>query len=219
MEEKDVLEKENTEETLDSKETASNEEAKETKVEEKTVEENKETLNSDKEKKHNDNKKDKKNHYEVKIEKLEAEIKELKEKNKKDSEDYLAARADLDNIRKRLFEQSVNDKMYASQGLIESLIGPVDMLSKIVQFESPNPEVNNYVIGFKMIVDQLNQILEKDGVKLIKAQGEKFDAKFMQAMSTEKREGIEAGIVLEVLQNGYMYKDKMIKPAMVKVSE
>lgn len=211
-------------ETLDKEEvvneTASESKASETSnKEQKESTESNESLDKKEEKNHNENKKDKKNHYEVKIEKLEAEIKALKEKNKKDSEDYLAARADLDNLRKRLFEQTAQDKMYASQGLVESLIGPVDMLSKIVQFESPNPEVNNYVIGFKMIVDQLNQILEKDGVKVIKAKGEKFDSKFMQAMSTEKAEGVEAGIVLEVLQNGYMYKDKMIKPAMVKVSE
>ncbi len=211
-------------ETLDKEEVASetaseSKDCKSSQKEQNESTESNESLDKKDEKTHSESKKEKKNHYEVKIEKLEAEIRELKEKNKKDSEEYLKARADLDNIRKRLFEQSASDKMYASQGLVESLIGPVDMLTKIVQFESPNPEVNNYVIGFKMIVDQLNQILEKDGVKVIKAKGEKFDSKFMQAMSTEKAEGVEAGIVLEVLQNGYMYKDKMIKPAMVKVSE
>ena len=195
------------------------ENASEEKTEEVKEETSKETKEQSEEKPQTESKKEKKNKYEVKIEKLEAEIRELKEKNKKESEEYLKARADLENIRKRLFEQSVSDKMYASQGLIESLISPVDMLAKIVSFESTNPEVNNYVMGFKMIVDQINQILEKDGVKQIKALGEKFDSKFMQAMSTEKREGVEAGIVLEVLQNGYMYKDRMIKPAMVKVSE
>lgn len=214
--EKETLEKDLEVESSGPETSEKHEETK--KNEETTKKESNESLESNEEK-HNEHKKEKKNHYEVKIEKLEAEIKTLKEKNKKDSEEYLAARADLDNLRKRLYEQTQTEKLYASQGLVESLIGPVDMLSKIVQFESPNPEVNNYVIGFKMIVDQLNQILEKDGVKSIKALGEKFDSKYMQAMSTEKREGVESGIVLEVLQNGYMYKEKMIKPAMVKVSE
>lgn len=214
--EKETLEKDLEVESSGPETSEKQEETKEN--EETTKKESNESLESNEEK-HNEHKKEKKNHYEVKIEKLEAEIKALKEKNKKDSEEYLAARADLDNLRKRLYEQTQAEKLYASQGLVESLIGPVDMLSKIVQFESPNPEVNNYVIGFKMIVDQLNQILEKDGVKSIKALGEKFDSKYMQAMSTEKREGVESGIVLEVLQNGYMYKEKMIKPAMVKVSE
>lgn len=164
-------------------------------------------------------KKAKKSHQEVEIEKLKAEIASLKEKNKNDAEEYLKARADLENIRKRLVEQSVNDRMYASFGLVESLIQPMDMLFKIVDYKSENPEVNNYVLGFKMITDQVKQALEKDGVKEIKALGEKFDPNFMQAMSTEKKEGTEPGIVLEVLQNGYMYKDKMLRPAMVKVSE
>ena len=62
-------------------------------------------------------------------------------------------------------------------------------------------------------------ILEKDGLKEIKALNEKFDPNFHQAMSKEKRDGIEPGIVIEVIQTGYMYKDRLLRPAMVKVSE
>ena len=186
--------------------------------EEKNEKLSNEDKNDTKPEKKND-KKAKKNHYEVEIEKLQAEIQSLKDKNKKDAEEYLKARADLENIRKRLFEQSQSDRMYASFNLVGDLIQPIDMLLKIVDYKSDNAEVNNYVFGFKMISDQLKQILEKDGLKEIKALNEKFDPNFMQAMSTEKKEGVEAGIVIEVLQNGYMYKEKMLRPAMVKVSE
>ena len=49
--------------------------------------------------------------------------------------------------------------------------------------------------------------------------GKEFDANFHQAVLTEPREGVESGIVIEVLQKGYMYKDKVLRPSMVKVSE
>ena len=170
---------------------------------ESVKDENAETLN-EKTKSDKKEKKTKKDSKEVEIEQLKAEVAKLNDKIKTDSEAYLAARADLENIRKRLIEQSALDRKYASQNLVGDLIQPIDMLLKIVDYKSDNPEVNNYVYGFKMLTDQLQQILEKDGLKQIKALGEKFDPNFMQAMSTEKKEDIESGIVIEVLQNGYI---------------
>lgn len=165
-------------------------------------------------------KKAKKSAQEVEIEKLKAKIKELEDKQKAESESYLAARADLDNIRKRLFEQSKEDRKYASQNLVSDLVAPVDMLIKVINgTQNPTPEVQNFLFGFKMISEQLLQALQNDGLKEIKALGEEFDSKYMQAMSKEKREGVEPNKVIEVLQTGYMYKDHLLRPAMVKVSE
>ncbi len=165
-------------------------------------------------------KKIKKSAQEVEIEKLKAKIKELEDKQRADSESYLAARADLDNIRKRLFEQSKEDRKYASQNLVSDLISPVDMLVKVINgTQNPTPEVQNFLFGFKMISEQLLQALQNDGLKEIKALGEEFDSKYMQAMSKEKKDGVEPNKVIEVLQTGYMYKDHLLRPAMVKVSE
>lgn len=210
---------ENTEEvvkdeTLESAEEVKTEEAE--KVEAK--EESNKTEETHKSKK--EEKKIKKSAQEVEIEKLKAKIKELEDKQRADSESYLAARADLDNIRKRLFEQSKEDRKYASQGLVSDLIAPVDMLVKVINgTQNPTPEVQNFLFGFKMISEQLLQALQNDGLKEIKALGEEFDSKYMQAMSKEKKDGVEPNKVIEVLQTGYMYKDHLLRPAMVKVSE
>lgn len=210
---------ENTEEVVKDETVESTEE---TKVEETekvgAKEESKETQETHKSKK--EEKKIKKSAQEVEIEKLKAKIKELEDKQRADSESYLAARADLDNIRKRLFEQSKEDRKYASQGLVSDLISPVDMLVKVINgTQNPTPEVQNFLFGFKMISEQLLQALQNDGLKEIKALGEEFDSKYMQAMSKEKKDGVEPNKVIEVLQTGYMYKDHLLRPAMVKVSE
>lgn len=210
---------ENTEEVVKDETKESTEE---TKVEEtETVETKEESLKTeDSHKSKKEEKKIKKSAQEVEIEKLKAKIKELEDKQRADSESYLAARADLDNIRKRLFEQSKEDRKYASQGLVSDLISPVDMLVKVINgTQNPTPEVQNFLFGFKMISEQLLQALQNDGLKEIKALGEEFDSKYMQAMSKEKKEGVEPNKVIEVLQTGYMYKDHLLRPAMVKVSE
>ncbi len=189
---------------------------KETVKEEVSNKKSETTVNEEKTSKE---KKTKKNKFEVENEKLKAEIESLKKKNKEEGEEYLKARAELDNIRKRLVEEANQTKKFACQNLVGEIITPLDMLFKIVDFKSDNQEVNNYVLGFKMITDQIKSILEKDGLKEIKALNEKFDPNFHQAMSKEKRDGVEPGIVIEVLQQGYMYKDRLLRPAMVKVSE
>ena len=68
-------------------------------------------------------------------------------------------------------------------------------------------------------VNLLACTLEKFGVKAIDGANKLFDPTYHQAVMTEEREGVEPGMVLEVLQKGYLLKDKVIRPAMVKVSE
>ena len=70
-----------------------------------------------------------------------------------------------------------------------------------------------------MIYSHLVELLHKFEVEEIDCLNKEFDPNFAQALMTVKAEGVEPGIVVEVLQKGYMLKDKMIRPALVKVSE
>ena len=70
-----------------------------------------------------------------------------------------------------------------------------------------------------MIHQQLVQVLTNEGIQEIEAMGKPFDHNTMQALMQEAQEGVEAGIVLEVMQKGYMLKDRILRPALVKVSE
>ena len=80
-------------------------------------------------------------------------------------------------------------------------------------------EVSKFLSGFKMIYCNFVSVLEKNGVKAIDGANKPFDPTYHQAIMTEKRDGVEPEMVLEVLQKGYLLKDKVIRPAMVKVSE
>ena len=157
-------------------------------------------------------KKEKKDKYKEQIAKLEEELKVQKN-------EYLKVFAEMENTKRRLKEEQIKDRKYASQKVISELINPIDMLVKIVEFGSPNPEIQNYLYGFKMITDQLVNILQAEGLSEVQALNKEFDPKTMDAMAIVENDELEENTVVEVKQAGYMYKDRLIRPAMVIVSK
>ena len=158
-------------------------------------------------------KKEHKNKYKEENLKLKAEIEELKN-------DLLRNRAELENFKKRMKEEAIKDRKYASINLVSDLIVPLEYLTKACEYQSQSQEMNNFLIGFKMIANQLTDVLISDGLKVIDvAIGTDFDPTVHHAVETEKRDGFEPNKVIEVISKGYMYKERIIKPAMVKVSE
>lgn len=146
------------------------------------------------------------------IELLETEVKVLKE-------EYLKSKAELENYKKRINEERIQDRKYASTYLINDLLLPLDQLKKVVESDVEDAMLKNYLIGFKMINDQIYQVLEEDGLKEIKALGEMFDPNIHYAVEKENDKEKENGVILEVINVGYMYKERVLRPAMVKVNE
>ena len=70
-----------------------------------------------------------------------------------------------------------------------------------------------------MIYNQLVETLKKQGIEEIDCLNKEFDANFHHAIMQEPKEGVESGMVIEVFQKGYMLKDRILRPALVKVSE
>lgn|SRR5690554_795103 len=157
-------------------------------------------------------KKERKNKYKEKIEELELEIKSLKEQN-------LRNYAELENFKKRMMQERINDRKYASKDLIADLLQSLDQLQKIVLMPTDNELLKNFLIGFKMINDQLFQVLENDGLKAIDALDKPFDPNFHYAVEKTNDKEKPNGVNVKVIQTGYMYKDKLLRPAMVKVNE
>lgn len=154
----------------------------------------------------------KENKYKEQVAKLESELANLKN-------EYLKVFAEMENTKKRLKEETIKDRKYASQKIAGELIQPIDMLSKIVSSKAPSKEIENYLVGFQMICSQLMEALKKEGVSEIEALGKPFDPVLMQAMSVETKEDTDDNIVVQVLQTGYMFKDRVLRPAMVIVNK
>lgn len=149
-----------------------------------------------------------------KVKELEAKIQSLEEKS-------LREKAELINFRRRKEEETSRMLKYANEDIVKELLPIIDNFERAIDMDDDNleDEVSKFLAGFKMIYCNFNNTLEKYGVTEIKAMNAEFDPTIHQAVMTEHRDGVEAGMVIEVLQKGYQLKDKVIRPSMVKVSE
>lgn len=159
-------------------------------------------------------KKDKKDKQKKKIEELEQQIKELEEKSLRD-------KAEMINYRKRKDEEMSRILKYSNEDIVKQILPVVDNFERAIKMDDQNldDQVSKFLEGFKMIYCNLVSILEGFEVKAIDGANKPFDPTYHEAVLTEKVEGVEPGMVIEVLQKGYLLKDKVIRPAMVKVSE
>jgi len=152
--------------------------------------------------------------------KLENEIHTLQEEKKALEEKVKLSQAELINYRKRKDEETENLLKYSNQSLILELLPTVDNFERALKNEDAlSEEVKKYFVGFKMIDTSLVESLKKFGVEEINRVGQVFDPKQEQALLTESHPDIEDEIVLEVLQKGYKLKDRVIRPASVKINQ
>ncbi len=155
-----------------------------------------------------------------------------KKKNKKDElkealetinnleDKLLREKAELINYRRRKDEELSKMLKYCNEELILEMLPIIDNFESAIKMDDTNlnDEVSKFLEGFKMMYGNLITVLEKYGVKAIDGINKPFDPTYHQAVMTEKCDK-ESGIVVDVLRKGYILIDKVIRPAMVKVSE
>ncbi len=156
-----------------------------------------------------------------KKEKKNKEVEKLQEEKRDLNDKLLRISAEMQNMRKRYDEEIARMYKYEGEGIIKELLSTLDNFERAILQDNDNleDELSKFLSGFKLIYSEFRTKLENKGLSEIKCQDEAFDPTFMEAVLTEKVEGKEAGIVIDVLQKGYKFNDKVIRPAMVKVSE
>ena len=159
-----------------------------------------------------------------KIEELQKEASQLAETVAEMEKELAAAKermaraaADLDNTRKRLERDAEVQKKYRVQSFALDILPVVDNCERALAVDKD--EDDPYRKAFVMVQTALINALKKEGVEEIDALGQPFDPNWHMAMISEPKEGVEPGTVTEVLQKGYKLKDRLLRPAMVKVSE
>ena len=166
-------------------------------------------------------KKEKKEKKKSKEQKLIDEL-ALKDKNIKElTEKVKLAQAELINYRKRKDEETSSILKYANQELIINLLQIVDNLERAISQgdKQESAELNKFLTGIKMVYANLLEVLKQFGVEEINRVGETFDPKQEQALLTESRDDLEDEVVIEVLLKGYKLKDRVIRPASVKINQ
>lgn len=128
--------------------------------------------------------------------------------------------AEYQNYRKRVEKEKQDIMKYANEKIMKDLITVHDNFERAIgSMDKENEAIASVVSGIEMIKKSFDDILERYGVTEIDAEGQTFNPDSHHAVMTEEREGVEASTVLEVFQKGYKLHERVIRPAMVKVSE
>ncbi|MGM1046601.1 MAG: nucleotide exchange factor GrpE [Bacillota bacterium] len=149
---------------------------------------------------------------------LQAEIENLRNEMSEHQQRTLRVQADYDNFRRRTQKEKEELAKYASSKLVTELLPVFDNFERALAATEDNPEFESFSKGVGMIFRQLETVLNAEGLTAMNSVGQPFNPEFHQAIMQVESDDYEEGIVVEEVQKGYMLKDKVLRPAMVKVS-
>lgn len=152
----------------------------------------------------------------VEVDPLEAALAEAADYKDK----YLRAHADFENAKKRLEKDKMNAVSYANESFAKDILAVMDSFENaLASMESADAENASEVLekmkeGVNLTYDQLKKILEKNHIKEVECEGE-FNPEVHQAIMQVESDAHETGDIVQVMQKGYMIKDRVLRPAMV----
>ncbi len=146
-----------------------------------------------------------------KISNYEVELKEIRDA-------YLRKAAEFENYKRRTENEQAILLKYAAEPFIRSMLQVYDDLDRSLKHASEE-NLQSLIDGVKMVYDKFTKVLENQGVTRMDAKGKPFDVDFHEALMQQPVQGVPDHTVLEVVENGYMYKDKVIRHAKVIVSQ
>jgi molecular chaperone GrpE len=145
-----------------------------------------------------------------------AEFQKLKAERDSLYDRLARAQAEFDNARRRAAKEQQEFRDYATSDAIKALLPVIDSFERAMQVKSEPGDFRN---GVELIYKQLQDVLTKLGVRPIPAKGEPFDPHYHEAIEMVETSDAPDHEVIEELQRGYKYKDRLLRPAMVKVAK
>lgn len=157
---------------------------------------------------------------EKRLKEIIKELKEARENEKQYREQIIRMRADFENYKKREDKKKQEFMKYAKQDLICQLLSIIDNLERAASY-TQNKEYQPETIeeGIKGTLKEFRKILEKEGLKQIKAVGERFDPYCHEAIMQVESDKYPEDTVMEEISKGYYLNSKVIRPSLVKVSK
>jgi molecular chaperone GrpE len=150
------------------------------------------------------------------VELLSARIDELQMALMMVREEQLRERADLENQRKRMLRDVEHARKFANERLLGDLLPVLDALERGIETAGSDSAVAE---GLKLTQRELLKVAESNGLKQLNPAGEAFNPEHHQAVSAQPSAEHAAGTVLQVFQKGYLLNERLLRPAMVVVSQ
>jgi molecular chaperone GrpE len=152
-----------------------------------------------------------KDERDIRIAALEAELEQTKDQ-------LLRRTAEMDNMRRRHQQESVQLIYEANKRLIAELLATIDDLERILTFIKPG-EKNPLSEGIELVYKNFQKILQKNNVKPFESVGRQFDVHLHDALMEEVRDDVEPGTITNEIQKGYMMGDTVLRHAKVIVAK
>lgn len=153
-------------------------------------------------------------------EETEKKLSDLQKKYDELEDKYLRAEAEMQNMTKRFKKEQQLLLKYEGQDLIREILPVIDNLNRALQIDVKENGSEQLKRGIEMVQRDMEKALKENDVTKIEALGQTFDPTLHQAVKTVPvEEGQEAETIVEVYQDGYMLKDRVLRPAMVVVAQ
>ncbi|WP_071460182.1 nucleotide exchange factor GrpE [Bacillus massilinigeriensis] len=146
-------------------------------------------------------------------------VAELESKLEETENRYLRLQADFDNFRRRSRMDLEASAKYRAQSLISDLLPALDNFERAMKMEVDNDQAKSLLQGMEMVYRGILDAFKKEGAEPIEAEGKEFDPHKHQAVMQVQDESVGSNIVVEEFQRGYILKDRVIRPSMVKVNQ
>jgi molecular chaperone GrpE len=150
-------------------------------------------------------------------------IKEELERVKKEKEEYrdlyLRTLADFDNYKKKMESEWKKAVEYSTERLVYELLPVLDNFKRALEASENTQDIESLRKGIELIYKQLLAVLEKEGLRSYETVGLKFDPRIHEAVTTVETKDVLPGTVVEELESGYFFKEKLLRPAKVSVSK
>ena len=149
---------------------------------------------------------------------LQGKIVELEKQTAELKDSLLRKVAEFENYKRRNENEQMNLLKYAAEPFIKSVLSVYDDLERSLSHIDDENSFESTKKGLQLVFDKFNKTLDAQGVKKIEAKGQPFDVHFHEALMQQPVEGVAPHTVLDVIEHGYLYKDKVIRHAKVIVS-
>ncbi|MFA6956619.1 MAG: nucleotide exchange factor GrpE [Thermoanaerobaculia bacterium] len=145
-----------------------------------------------------------------------AQVEELRRENHELRDRLLRSRADIDNFRKRTEREKQDFYRYALADIMRELLPVLDNFERALAASAQSAQ--DILVGVDLIYKQFSDVLSKAGLRAVDAAGVPFDPSVHEAVARDDESPLPAHAVTTILQKGYMLNERLVRPAMVRVS-
>ncbi|NCF28436.1 MAG: nucleotide exchange factor GrpE [Gammaproteobacteria bacterium] len=151
---------------------------------------------------------------------LEMELQEARDEAASHLDDFLRARAELENLGKRAARDIEKAHKFGLERFMTELLPVKDSIELgLNAAEDKETDADKLREGLELTLKLFSAAIDKFGLQEVNPEGQSFDPEYHQAMSIQEAVGVEAGTVVTVVQKGYLLNDRLLRPAMVIVAQ